>query len=38
MEVELTAGQKAFVRYAIESGRIRQEEDAIREALVRVTE
>ena len=33
MNVDLTADQRAFVRQAIESGRIRREEDAIREAL-----
>lgn len=33
MEVHLTADQKAFVRQAIESGRILREEDAVREAL-----
>ena len=33
MEVQLTAGQKAFVRNAIESGRLRREEDAVTEAL-----
>ena len=33
MEVQLTADQKAFVRQAIESGRIHREEDAVREAL-----
>jgi putative addiction module CopG family antidote len=34
MNVDLTADQKAFVGHAIESGRIRAEEDAVREALV----
>ncbi|HMD49338.1 MAG TPA: hypothetical protein VKG79_09585 [Bryobacteraceae bacterium] len=34
LNVELTAGQKAFVRRAIESGRLRSEADAIQEALV----
>jgi len=33
MEVQLTADQKAFVRQAIESGRLRREEDAVNEAL-----
>jgi putative addiction module CopG family antidote len=33
MEVQLTPDQEAFVRQAIESGRIRREEDAVREAL-----
>ena len=33
MEVQLTADQKAFVRQAIESGRLRREEDAVKEAL-----
>ena len=33
MEVHLSSGQKAFVRQAIESGRLRREEDAIAEAL-----
>jgi putative addiction module CopG family antidote len=33
MEVQFTPGQEAFVRQAIESGRFRQEEDAVREAL-----
>lgn len=33
MEVQLTPDQEAFVRQAIESGRIRQPEDAIKEAL-----
>ena len=34
MEVNLTEDQKAFVRHAIESGRLRSEEDAVQEALV----
>lgn len=34
LNVELTADQKAFVGQAIESGRIRAEEDAVREALL----
>jgi putative addiction module CopG family antidote len=33
MEVQLTPDQKAFVRQAIESGRLHREEDAVREAL-----
>lgn len=33
MEVQLTPDQKAFVRQAIESGRLHREEDAIQEAL-----
>ena len=33
MEVHLTPDQKAFVRQAIESGRLRRAEDAIQEAL-----
>lgn len=33
MEVQLTSDQKAFVRRAIESGRLRTEQDAVREAL-----
>jgi antitoxin ParD1/3/4 len=33
MEVDLTPDQKAFVRRAIESGRFRHEEDAVKEAL-----
>ncbi|MGD0498161.1 MAG: hypothetical protein ABSC23_06970 [Bryobacteraceae bacterium] len=33
MEVQLTPDQIAFVRQAIESGRLRREEDAVREAL-----
>jgi putative addiction module CopG family antidote len=33
MEVQLTPDQKAFVRHAIESGRLQREEDAVREAL-----
>ncbi|MGD1090568.1 MAG: hypothetical protein ABSB35_01110 [Bryobacteraceae bacterium] len=33
MEVELTPDQQAFVRQAIESGRLRREEDAVKEAL-----
>ena len=33
MEVQLTPDQKAFIRQAIESGRLRHEEDALKEAL-----
>jgi len=33
VEVQLTPDQKAFVRQAIESGRLRREEDALEEAL-----
>jgi Arc/MetJ-type ribon-helix-helix transcriptional regulator len=34
MEVQLTPDQRAFVRQAIESGRLLREEDAVKEALV----
>lgn len=33
MDVQLTPDQRAFVRLAIDSGRLRREEDAIKEAL-----
>ena len=33
MEVQFTLDQKAFVRHALESGRLRHEEDAVKEAL-----
>jgi Arc/MetJ-type ribon-helix-helix transcriptional regulator len=33
MEVQLTGDQQAFVRQAIDSGRLRREEDALKEAL-----
>ena len=33
MEVELTPDQRAFVRQAIENGRLHREEDAVQEAL-----
>ena len=33
MEVQLTDDQRAFVRQAIESGRYKQEEDVLRDAL-----
>ena len=33
MDVQLTPDQRAFVRQAIESGRLTREEDAVREAL-----
>ena len=32
MEVQLTTDQKAFVRRAVESGRLRSEEEAVKEA------
>jgi putative addiction module CopG family antidote len=34
MEVQLTSDQKAFARRAVESGRLRSEEEAVREALI----
>ena len=34
MEVELTPDQEAFVKQAVESGRLKRREDAIREALL----
>lgn len=34
MEVHLTDDQRAFIREALESGRIRHEEDAIQEAML----
>jgi Arc/MetJ-type ribon-helix-helix transcriptional regulator len=34
MEVRLTAGQEAFIRQAIESGRLHHEEDAVEEAML----
>ncbi len=34
MEVELTSDQRAFARHAVETGRLRREEDAVEEALV----
>ena len=34
MEVQLTPDQRAFVRQAIESGRLLREEDAVKEVLV----
>ena len=34
MEVHLTDDQRAFIREALQSGRIRHEEDAIREAML----
>jgi Arc/MetJ-type ribon-helix-helix transcriptional regulator len=34
MEVHLTEDQKAFIRNAVESGRIRQEEEAVQEAML----
>jgi Arc/MetJ-type ribon-helix-helix transcriptional regulator len=33
MDVQLTPGQKAFARRAIESGRLHSEQDAVQEAL-----
>ncbi len=33
MDVQLTPEQKAFVRQAIDSGRLQREEDAVKEAL-----
>lgn len=33
MEVQLTADQKAFARYAIETGRIHHEDEVVQEAL-----
>jgi putative addiction module CopG family antidote len=33
MEIQLSPDQRAFVRQAIESGRLQHEEDAVREAL-----
>ena len=33
MEVQLTLDQKAFIRQAIQSGRLHGEEDAVKEAL-----
>src|ERR1700680_1232272 len=33
MDVQLTPDQEAFIRQAIESGRLRREEDAVEEAL-----
>jgi Arc/MetJ-type ribon-helix-helix transcriptional regulator len=33
MDVQLTSDQKEFIRHAIESGRLRREEDAVKEAL-----
>jgi putative addiction module CopG family antidote len=33
MEVSLTPDQKAFIRQAIENGRVQHEEEAVREAL-----
>ncbi len=33
MEIQFTADQKAFVRQAIDSGRLLREEDALKEAL-----
>jgi Arc/MetJ-type ribon-helix-helix transcriptional regulator len=33
MEVELTSDQRAFARHAVETGRLRCEDDAVEEAL-----
>jgi Arc/MetJ-type ribon-helix-helix transcriptional regulator len=33
MEIQPTADQEAFIKHAIESGRLHREEDAVREAL-----
>jgi putative addiction module CopG family antidote len=33
MEVQLTPDQEAFIRQAIEAGRLHREEDAVREAM-----
>ena len=33
MEVHLTLGQEAFIRHAIETGRLHSNEDAVREAM-----
>jgi putative addiction module CopG family antidote len=33
MQVDLTQDQQAFIRQAVESGRLRDEDDAVREAL-----
>jgi putative addiction module CopG family antidote len=33
MEVQLTPDQEAFIKHAIDSGRLHREEDAVREAL-----
>ena len=33
MEVEMTSDQRAFARQAVETGRLRSEEDAVEEAL-----
>jgi putative addiction module CopG family antidote len=33
MEIHLSPGQKAFIRQAIERGRLNREEDAVQEAL-----
>jgi Arc/MetJ-type ribon-helix-helix transcriptional regulator len=34
MEVHLTEDQRAFIREALETGRLRREEDAVREAML----
>jgi Arc/MetJ-type ribon-helix-helix transcriptional regulator len=33
VQIELTAEQRAFVRRALETGRVRREEDAVKQAL-----
>ena len=33
MDTQLTADQKAFIRHAVETGRLRSEEEAVQEAL-----
>ena len=33
MDVQLTPDQRAFIRHAIESGRLQHDEDAVKEAL-----
>ena len=38
MEVELTSDQKAFVRHAMDAGRLGSEEEAVAEALVLLEE
>jgi Arc/MetJ-type ribon-helix-helix transcriptional regulator len=34
MDVRLTADQEAFIRQAIETGRLRHEEDAVQEVML----
>ena len=33
MELQLTSGQEAFIRHAIETGRLHRREDAVQEAM-----